>query len=94
LMCFVLWQQPRFSRSLSLSLVAANVSSFSIEGVVLMNTPLEYMLVGFVTLGVLIYLVIALLAPEKFYSSYPALTYESGKEPVIFMAKSEEMLCL
>lgn len=31
-----------------------------------MNTPLEYILVGIVTLGVLIYLVIALLVPEKF----------------------------
>jgi K+-transporting ATPase KdpF subunit len=32
----------------------------------LMNSPLEYILVGIVALGVLIYLVIALLAPEKF----------------------------
>ncbi|HLH61908.1 MAG TPA: potassium-transporting ATPase subunit F [Ktedonobacteraceae bacterium] len=31
-----------------------------------MNTPLEYILVGIVTLGVLIYLIIALLMPEKF----------------------------
>jgi K+-transporting ATPase KdpF subunit len=31
-----------------------------------MNTPLEYILVGIVTLAVLVYLVIALLAPEKF----------------------------
>ncbi|HEX4207392.1 MAG TPA: potassium-transporting ATPase subunit F [Ktedonobacteraceae bacterium] len=31
-----------------------------------MNSPLEYILVGIVTLAVLIYLVIALLAPEKF----------------------------
>jgi K+-transporting ATPase KdpF subunit len=31
-----------------------------------MNTPLEYILVGIVALGVLIYLLIALLAPEKF----------------------------
>jgi K+-transporting ATPase KdpF subunit len=31
-----------------------------------MNTPLEYILVGIVTLLVGIYLVIALLAPEKF----------------------------
>ena len=31
-----------------------------------MNTPIEYILVGIVTLGVLIYLLIALLAPEKF----------------------------
>lgn len=31
-----------------------------------MNTPLEYILVGIVTVGVLIYLTIALLAPEKF----------------------------
>lgn len=31
-----------------------------------MNSPLEYILVGVVTLGVLIYLVVALLAPERF----------------------------
>jgi K+-transporting ATPase KdpF subunit len=31
-----------------------------------MNTPLEYILVGIVTLAVIIYLVIALLAPERF----------------------------
>ncbi len=31
-----------------------------------MNSALEYILVGIVTLGVLVYLVIALLAPEKF----------------------------
>ena len=31
-----------------------------------MNSGLEYILVGIVTLGVLIYLVLALLAPEKF----------------------------
>ena len=31
-----------------------------------MNTPLEYILVGIVTLGVLVYLIIALLVPEKF----------------------------
>jgi F subunit of K+-transporting ATPase (Potass_KdpF) len=31
-----------------------------------MNSPLEYILVGMVTLGVLVYLTIALLAPEKF----------------------------
>lgn len=31
-----------------------------------MNTPLEYILVGIVALGILIYLFIALLAPEKF----------------------------
>lgn len=31
-----------------------------------MNTPLEYILVGLVTLAVLVYLLIALLAPEKF----------------------------
>jgi len=30
------------------------------------NSALEYILVGIVTLGVLIYLLIALLAPEKF----------------------------
>lgn len=31
-----------------------------------MNSPLEYILVGLVTLGVLLYLIVALLAPEKF----------------------------
>jgi K+-transporting ATPase KdpF subunit len=31
-----------------------------------MNSALEYVLVGIVTLGVLVYLIIALLAPEKF----------------------------
>ncbi len=31
-----------------------------------MNSPLEYILVGLATLGVLIYLAVALLAPEKF----------------------------
>ncbi|HEY1354306.1 MAG TPA: potassium-transporting ATPase subunit F [Ktedonobacteraceae bacterium] len=31
-----------------------------------MNSPLEYVLVGLLTLGVLIYLTMALLAPEKF----------------------------
>jgi K+-transporting ATPase KdpF subunit len=31
-----------------------------------MNTPLEYILVGIVALLVTIYLVVALLAPEKF----------------------------
>ncbi|MGB8345740.1 MAG: potassium-transporting ATPase subunit F [Ktedonobacteraceae bacterium] len=31
-----------------------------------MNSPLEYILVGIVAFSVLIYLVIALLAPEKF----------------------------
>jgi K+-transporting ATPase KdpF subunit len=31
-----------------------------------MNSTLEYILVGIITLGVLIYLFIALLAPEKF----------------------------
>ena len=31
-----------------------------------MNSPVEYILVGIVALGVLIYLIIALLAPEKF----------------------------
>jgi len=30
-----------------------------------MNSPLEYLLVGLVTLGILVYLVVALLAPEK-----------------------------
>ncbi|MFL5655999.1 MAG: potassium-transporting ATPase subunit F [Ktedonobacteraceae bacterium] len=31
-----------------------------------MNTPLEYILVGIVALAILVYLFIALLAPEKF----------------------------
>jgi K+-transporting ATPase KdpF subunit len=31
-----------------------------------LNSTLEYILVGIVTLGILIYLFIALLAPEKF----------------------------
>jgi K+-transporting ATPase KdpF subunit len=31
-----------------------------------MNSVLEYILVGIVTLAVLVYLVMALLAPEKF----------------------------
>jgi len=31
-----------------------------------MNSLVEYILVGIVALGVLIYLIIALLAPEKF----------------------------
>jgi K+-transporting ATPase KdpF subunit len=31
-----------------------------------MNTPLEYILVGIVSLLIGIYLVVALLAPEKF----------------------------
>jgi K+-transporting ATPase KdpF subunit len=31
-----------------------------------MNSPLEYILVGLITLAVLVYLVVALLAPEKF----------------------------
>lgn len=31
-----------------------------------MNSPLEYILVGIVTLAVIVYLFIALLAPEKF----------------------------
>jgi K+-transporting ATPase KdpF subunit len=31
-----------------------------------MNSALEYILVGIVTLAVLVYLVMALLAPEKF----------------------------
>ncbi len=30
------------------------------------NTPIEYILVGIVTLALAVYLVIALLAPEKF----------------------------
>jgi K+-transporting ATPase KdpF subunit len=31
-----------------------------------MNTPLEYILVGMVALAILVYLVIALLKPERF----------------------------
>jgi K+-transporting ATPase KdpF subunit len=31
-----------------------------------MNTPLEYILVGIVALAILVYLVIALLQPERF----------------------------
>ncbi|HXX78579.1 MAG TPA: potassium-transporting ATPase subunit F [Ktedonobacteraceae bacterium] len=31
-----------------------------------MNSPLEYILVGIVTVAVLVYLVLALLMPEKF----------------------------
>jgi K+-transporting ATPase KdpF subunit len=31
-----------------------------------MNSPLEYILVGIVTLAVLVYLFLALLMPEKF----------------------------
>ncbi|HAH01387.1 MAG TPA: potassium ABC transporter ATPase [Ktedonobacter sp.] len=31
-----------------------------------MNTPIEYILLGIVTLAIIVYLVIALLAPEKF----------------------------
>jgi K+-transporting ATPase KdpF subunit len=31
-----------------------------------MNSTIEYILVGIVTLAVLVYLVIALLAPERF----------------------------
>lgn len=31
-----------------------------------MNSPLEYLLVGLVALGVIVYLFMALLAPEKF----------------------------
>lgn len=31
-----------------------------------MNTPIEYILVSIVTLAVLIYLIVALLAPERF----------------------------
>ncbi len=30
------------------------------------NTPIEYILVGIVTLAIAVYLVIALLAPERF----------------------------
>jgi K+-transporting ATPase KdpF subunit len=31
-----------------------------------MNTPLEYILVGIVTVAILVYLIIALLKPELF----------------------------
>lgn len=31
-----------------------------------MNSPLEYILVGIAALGILIYLILALLMPEKF----------------------------
>jgi K+-transporting ATPase KdpF subunit len=31
-----------------------------------MNSPIEYILVGIVTVAVLVYLVLALLMPEKF----------------------------
>ncbi|HYB00016.1 MAG TPA: potassium-transporting ATPase subunit F [Ktedonobacteraceae bacterium] len=31
-----------------------------------MNSPLEYILVGIVTVAVLVYLILALLMPEKF----------------------------
>ena len=31
-----------------------------------MNSPIEYLLIGIVTLAVIVYLVVALLAPEKF----------------------------
>lgn len=31
-----------------------------------MNSPLEYILVGIVTVAVIVYLVMALLMPEKF----------------------------
>ena len=31
-----------------------------------MNSPLEYILMGIVTVAVLVYLVLALLMPEKF----------------------------
>jgi K+-transporting ATPase KdpF subunit len=31
-----------------------------------MNSPLEYILLGIVTVAVLVYLVLALLMPEKF----------------------------
>lgn len=31
-----------------------------------MNTPVEYILVGIVTLAIFVYLIVALLAPEKF----------------------------
>jgi K+-transporting ATPase KdpF subunit len=45
---------------------AAIACSERVKEVSSMNSPLEYILVGIVTIGVLIYLVIALLAPEKF----------------------------
>lgn len=32
----------------------------------MMNTPIEYLLVGIVTLALIVYLVLALLVPEKF----------------------------
>ena len=31
-----------------------------------MNSPIEYILIGIVTLAIMIYLVVALLAPERF----------------------------
>ena len=36
------------------------------KGKSVVNSTIEYILVGIVTLAVLVYLVIALLAPEKF----------------------------
>jgi K+-transporting ATPase KdpF subunit len=42
-----------------------SASSYGKENV-FMNSPVEYILVGIVTLGVLIYLFLALLMPEKF----------------------------
>ena len=35
-----------------------------------MNSPLEYILVGIVTVAVLVYLVLALIMPEKFYCRF------------------------
>jgi K+-transporting ATPase KdpF subunit len=42
------------------------LASATAKGASTLNSTLEYILVGIVTLGVLIYLFIALLAPEKF----------------------------
>src|SRR5947209_1762743 len=41
-----------------------------------MNTPIEYILVGIVTFAVLVYLVIALLAPEKFLQQLACIAHE------------------
>jgi K+-transporting ATPase KdpF subunit len=42
------------------------LASMTAKGTSTFNSTLEYILVGIVTLGILIYLFIALLAPEKF----------------------------
>ena len=42
------------------------LASATAKGTSTFNSTLEYILVGIVTLGILIYLFIALLAPEKF----------------------------